>query len=68
MKLKFSGPDGLKYDVAVHDFVEEDGEIASAERVAGAWETTVEQVERDRAIWSELREKRSQPATDDASE
>lgn len=47
--MKFDGPRGLRYDTDKHDYVEPDGELASSERVADAWEKPVEEVEQDRA-------------------
>lgn len=44
----FDGPNGLRYDTTIHDFIEEDGTMASAERVAEAWGTSIEDVEEDR--------------------
>lgn len=46
--LMFDAPNGLRYDTALHDFVEPDGSLASAERVAHTWGMTVEEVEQDR--------------------
>lgn len=57
--MKFKGPDGLRYDTDVHDFVEENGELASVERIAEAWGESVESVARDRAMWNQLRAKRT---------
>lgn len=44
----FDGPDGLRYDTSIHDFIDENGDLASAERVAEAWGESVEEVEADR--------------------
>jgi hypothetical protein len=61
----FDGPDGLRYDVAIHDFIEADGTLASAERVASAWGETMEEVEADRAErarWQEAAHERLRQA------
>lgn len=51
----FEGPDGLRYDPRIHDFIEADGSLASAERVAAAWGMTVKEVEEDRQALDQLR-------------
>lgn len=46
----FDGPpgSGLRYDTAIHDFIDESGSMATAERVAEVFEVSVEEVEQDR--------------------
>ena len=52
----FDGPDGLSYDTNIHDFTEENGTLASPERVADAFGMPVEEVEQDRAWRAERRQ------------
>lgn len=56
--ITFDGPDGLRYDPRIHDYIDEDGTLASPERVAAAWGTTVEEVEAERKAREETRSER----------
>lgn len=44
----FDGRNGLRYDTSKHDFIDDSGELASAESVAEAWNMTVEEIEAER--------------------
>lgn len=44
----FDGRNGLRYDTAIHDHIDENGNLASAESVAEAWKMPVEEVEAER--------------------
>lgn len=46
--IVFDAPGGLRYDTAIHDFIDEEGNLAPAERVATVWNMRVEDVEDDR--------------------
>jgi hypothetical protein len=51
----FDAPNGLRYDSAIHDFIETDGSLATAERIAQAWGMSVEEVEQDRQALANLK-------------
>jgi hypothetical protein len=55
MNLTFDAPNGLRYDVVIHDFIEADGTLASDERVAEAWGITVSEVRQDREEFAALK-------------
>ena len=53
----FEAPDGLRYDTTIHDFIEPDGTLASAQRVADAWGMTKDEIEQDRNDRAEWRQR-----------
>lgn len=59
----FDGPFGLRYDSRQHDYIDEQGDLASAERVADAREVPIAEVEADRQ-WLASRKVRMRPLGD----
>jgi hypothetical protein len=57
--MLFDARNGLRYDATIHDYIEPDGTLASAERIAEAWGVTVKEVEQDREELAALKQKTS---------